>query len=141
MTLATAALAFVVDTALGAWLGAMAFFSFVAAPRIFAVLDGRAGDVVSDIFPRYYVLGVALGSAAFLAVLLDGFLADFDLLCGLLFLAIGLPVALSAYARWVLLPRMDEAGADAFSAYHRRSVVLNGVAMASVLAGLVVSHL
>lgn len=36
----------------------MIFFSFIAAPSIFKVLPReKAGDVVGDIFPKYYFLG------------------------------------------------------------------------------------
>ena len=141
MAVANPFLSFVVDVSLGAWLGTMAFFSFVAAPRTFAVLDDRAGDVVSDIFPRYYVVGVVLGTSAFLAALADGVLSDFDLRLGLLFLFVLVPTAIVAVSRWVLIPRMEAAGEDAFSTHHRRSVILNGVAILSVLCALVVSHL
>lgn len=44
MALATAALTFVVDPALGVWLGITAFFSFVGAPpRPFAVYGDDGG--------------------------------------------------------------------------------------------------
>ena len=40
------------------WFGGMIFFSFIAAPSIFKVLPKEsAGDVVGDIFPKYYSIG------------------------------------------------------------------------------------
>lgn len=40
------------------WFGGMIFFSFIAAPSIFKVLPREmAGDVVGDIFPKYYIIG------------------------------------------------------------------------------------
>ncbi|MFQ5957647.1 MAG: DUF4149 domain-containing protein [Candidatus Brocadiales bacterium] len=40
------------------WVGGMAFMTFVAAPSIFKVLPReQAGDVVGDIFPKYFTLG------------------------------------------------------------------------------------
>ena len=40
------------------WLGGMIFFSFIAAPSIFKVLPRQtAGDVVGDIFPKYWIIG------------------------------------------------------------------------------------
>jgi len=141
MSVLTAVLSFVVDVSLGVWLGAMAFFSFVAAPRVFAVLDDRAGAVVNDIFPRYYLVGVGLGLVAVAAGLFSGIIAGFD---GALLAMLGLgvvAVAVTAYARWLLIPRMEAAGESAFDRYHRHSVVLNGVAMLSVGLALVATHL
>ena len=44
--------------ALALWVGGMAFMTFVAAPSIFKVLPREpAGDVVGDIFPKYFTLG------------------------------------------------------------------------------------
>jgi uncharacterized membrane protein len=40
------------------WFGGMIFFSFIAAPSIFKVLPRTtAGDLVGDIFPKYYLIG------------------------------------------------------------------------------------
>lgn len=40
------------------WIGGMAFMTFVAAPSVFKVLPReQAGDVVGDIFPKYFTLG------------------------------------------------------------------------------------
>jgi uncharacterized membrane protein len=50
------------------WIGGIVFFSFLASPSIFKILPReQAGQVVSDIFPKYHLLGyvacaVALGS-------------------------------------------------------------------------------
>jgi len=142
MSLATTAAAVVADAALGIWLGSMVFFSFLGAPRVFAVLDREmAGRVVNDIFPAYYVLGVALGTVAFLAALARGVLETFGFALGLLAGGAVLGVVLAAYARWVLIPKMDAAGDDAFERYHRQSVLLNAATMFAVAAALVASHL
>lgn len=141
MALLATIVAVVADAALGLWLGSMVFFSFVGAPRVFAVLDeDRAGRVVNDIFPRYYVFGLALGVVALVAGAVLGLRRGFALPVAVLLAGTGLGVALTAYARWVLIPLMDEAGDDAFDRYHRRSVVLNGVTMLGVAAALVASH-
>lgn len=43
----------------------MFFFSFMAAPSIFKVLPREtAGNVVSDIFPKYYTVGYVCGAVA-----------------------------------------------------------------------------
>lgn len=141
MTAVDTGLRIVIDVALGVWLGAMLFFSFVVAPRVFTVLEDRAGDVVRDLFPRYYNVGVGLGLVAFSAGVLLGLVGGFGFRLGLLFFFVAVPIAISAYARWVLLARMAGADEEDFSASHRRSVVMNGLAMVSVLAALVVSHL
>ena len=40
------------------WFGSMIFFSFIAAPSIFSILPkDTAGDVVGDIFPKYFLIG------------------------------------------------------------------------------------
>jgi uncharacterized membrane protein len=40
------------------WFGGMIFFSFIAAPSIFKILPKTtAGDLVGDIFPKYYLIG------------------------------------------------------------------------------------
>lgn len=140
MSLLAAALAFAVDVALGTWLGAMVFFSFVAAPRVFAVLDDRAGDVVNDIFPRYYVFGIALGIVAGVAALAAGLRSGFDPATLAVLGAVGVAVLLTAYARWGLIPAMEAADEDAFERYHRRSVILNGLAMLAVVVALVAAH-
>lgn len=140
MSVLAAALSFVVDVSLGVWLGAMGFFSFVAAPRVFAVLDDRAGAVVNAIFPRYYLVGVGLGLVALAGGLFSGILTGFDWpLQAMLGLGL-LAVAATAYARWLLIPRMDAADDAAFERYHRQSVALNGVAMLAVGLALVATH-
>lgn len=48
----------------------MAFFSFVAAPSIFKVLPREtAGDVVGDIFPKYWLIGYVCGSLALVSII------------------------------------------------------------------------
>ncbi|WP_134672172.1 DUF4149 domain-containing protein [Halorussus marinus] len=141
MSLAQTALAVVVDAALGVWLGSMLFFSFVGAPTVFDVLGDDAGRVVNAIFPKYYVFGVALGAIAGLGAVAAGLSAGFDSnRLGVLALA-GIGAANAAYARWVLVPKMDRAGEDAFAQYHKQSVALNGLTMLAVGGALVLSHL
>jgi hypothetical protein len=58
---------------LGAAVGAIVFFSFLAAPAIFrAVPRTVAGDVTSAIFPRYYVMLAVCLILALMAVLAAG---------------------------------------------------------------------
>ena len=40
------------------WIGSIVFFSFFTAPIIFKTLDReKASEVISQIFPKYYVIG------------------------------------------------------------------------------------
>src|SRR5258707_12327434 len=49
--------------ALGCWLGGIVFFSFFTAPAVFTVLPRpAAGQLISEIFPRYYMLGYIVGT-------------------------------------------------------------------------------
>ncbi len=44
--------------ALVCWIGSVIFFSFFVAPSVFKVLERKqAGDVIGNIFPKYYGLG------------------------------------------------------------------------------------
>jgi hypothetical protein len=140
MSLLQTALSTVIDAALGVWLGSIVFFSFVGAPTTFDVLGDDAGRVVNAIFPKYYVFGAGLGVVAFLAVLAAGLLTVFDAArIGLLAL-VAAGIGMDAYARWVLIPKMDRAGDDAFAQYHKQSVALNGVTMLAIGIALVLSH-
>jgi hypothetical protein len=141
VTLATDAVTMLLDGALGAWLGTMAFFSFVGAPRAFAVFGDEAGAYVNDVFPRYYTVGVLLGAVALLSGVVLGILAGFGPAVLAVVVAIAVAVALAGYSRWVLIPNMDAASEGAFETYHRQSVLLNGGAMLAVVAALVASHL
>lgn len=53
------------------WLGSIFFFSFIAAPSIFRVLPRElAGNVVADIFPKYYYISYICGILALISLLL-----------------------------------------------------------------------
>jgi hypothetical protein len=142
MSLVETLLSVLVNAGLGAWLGAMAFFSFLGAPTAFRVLDEEtAGRYVNATFPKYYLFGVGAGVLALLA---GGALAavggpDAATAGALAGTLVG--VGVFAYSRWVLIPKMDRAGADAFEQYHRQSVLLNSLAMFAVAAALVAANL
>ena len=141
MSFHTAALSLVVDGALGAWLGVMAFFSFVGAPRAFAVFEDRGGQYVNDVFPRYYRVGVGLGAVAFVAALVLGSLAGYGGATLVVLASTAVAVLLAGYSVQVLIPEMEAAGDEGFERYHRQSVILNGLMMLAVAVGLVGSHL
>jgi len=53
------------------WIGSIFFFSMFAAPSIFKVLTrDQAGNVVSEIFPKYYMLSYICGAVALLSSIL-----------------------------------------------------------------------
>ncbi|MDH5020862.1 DUF4149 domain-containing protein [Halobacterium rubrum] len=125
--------------ALGVWLGSIVFFSFVAAPALFDQLGKeRAGDAVNVVFPRYYGFGLATAAVA-LAVWLAGPLVFDGAAEPPLAAAAGVVAGTAAnlYARYVLVPKMEAAGSDAFAQYHRQSVLLNLVTLVGVAAALV----
>lgn len=56
---------------LSIWIGAMVFFSFLVAPAIFKKLPREtAGDVVGEIFPKYWLLGYATCVTAVLTLVI-----------------------------------------------------------------------
>ncbi|MCO8256268.1 DUF4149 domain-containing protein [Haladaptatus sp. AB618] len=135
MSLLGTGLLVVADAALGIWLGSIVFFSFIGAPTTFDVLDDDAGKVVNAIFPKYYAFGLGLGFVAFGAAVIGNATGAFDGLVAAVLAIVG--VVLNGYARWVLIPKMEAAGDDAFAQYHKQSIVLNGVTMLAVAGGIV----
>lgn len=123
----------VVDAALGLWLGSIVFFSFVVAPRAFNVLEeDDAAALVNDVFPRYYLFGIALGVVALVTA------AASDASGGVaVAAAAALGVATNVYARQVLVPKIQRAEGEAFQQYHGRSVLLNGLTLVAAAAGLI----
>ncbi len=119
----------------------MAFFSFVGAPRAFAVYGDDAGAYVNDVFPRYYRVGVGLGAVAFVAALARGAVTAFGGATLVVTSATAIGVLLAAYSLRSLIPKLDAAGDAGFERYHRQSVALNGLTMLAVALGLVGSHL
>ena len=129
----------------GVWLGSIVFFSFVVAPRAFAVLEeDAAGELVNAVFPRYYSIGAALGVVAFVAGVLRGVLGGFGLYLGLYFGTLSISVFVALLSRFYLTPRIRDADDgsedDAFERYHDASVKLNSVMLVSVIAALVFWH-
>ncbi|MBI5642698.1 MAG: DUF4149 domain-containing protein [Deltaproteobacteria bacterium] len=55
-------LRFIFLTSLVVWMGMLIFFTFFVAPSIFKVLPRElAGDLVGDIFPKYWMIGYIAG--------------------------------------------------------------------------------
>ena len=113
------------------WLGSIMFFSFVVAPTVHAVLERPdAARLMRTMFPRYYLFGVICGLLAIASALAVA--NDLKLTIPLV-----IATVLSAYARQVLTPALDEARRnsddDRFARLHVQSVRLNLVALAALL--------
>lgn len=111
MTMQTA-LKFIYILSVSFWIGSIFFFSFFAAPSIFKVLPREtAGNVVSDIFPKYYLVAYICGGAAVITTILLRILSGragsifFILRLSALVVMLGLAV----YAGTVLRTRAVEA--------------------------------
>ena len=125
-------------------MGAIIFFSFVAAPAIFRKLDrATAGEVVGVIFPGYYMMGYVCGGLAVITL----FLGATQVSIGK-WVALGIMIVCTVIARTVINPKakilkeeMKESTAGTekekleadFKKYHRFSVQLNVFVL---LAGL-----
>ena len=133
------------------WLGVMGFFAFVVAPAAFTALDREAaGRLVGAVFPRYYLVGAALGGGALVALVADRVrhAGQGDWLGTGLVLAM---LVLTLYAWLAVLPAAHAAreamrraapGAEAaealsFSRMHRLSTILNGTVMLAGVAFVV----
>jgi uncharacterized membrane protein len=135
--------------ALALWLGAMGFFAFLVAPAAFGALEREAaGRFVALIFPRYCLLGTALGLLALAGCVARGALGGWRLADGMSAGLVLLMLALTAYAWGVVLPAAhgareamrgspDAAGAALrFARLHRLSGVLNAIVMVAGAVGL-----
>jgi putative copper export protein len=109
------ALKFIYILSLSFWIGSMFFFSFFAAPSIFKALPREtAGNVVSDIFPKYYLVAYICGGAAIItSVLLRIFYErGSGIMFGVRLGALLIMLALAVYAGEVLRPKAVEARAE-----------------------------
>lgn len=111
MTMQTA-LKFIYILSVSLWIGSIFFFSFFAAPSIFKVLPREtAGNVVSDIFPKYYLVAYVCGGAAIITTILLRILSGQagSVLFIVRLSALAVMLALAVYAGAVLRPRAVEA--------------------------------
>ncbi|MGH7908872.1 MAG: DUF4149 domain-containing protein [Thermodesulfobacteriota bacterium] len=128
------------------WIGTIFFFSTSAAPSIFKVLPKQmAGDLVTDIFPKYYIIGYVCGLVAIVTSLLSWLTGSHSstmlylLRVVILAIMLGLAIFAGAVARPAALevraemrslvegsPRYSELQ-NRFSTLHKRSILLNSV--------------
>jgi hypothetical protein len=138
----------VLTLALGLWVGALVFVSFVVAPAVFGTVPSEtAGTVMGAIFPRYYAFTIAVGIVALLAALPLRSAArgsGWAVIVGMMVVML----AATAYAGLVVSPRarairpalhqepVDPAVRAEFDALHRRAVQLNGLVLLLGLGAL-----
>jgi hypothetical protein len=121
------------------WIGGIIFFSFFGAPSIFKILGRElAGDVIGDIFPKYWLIGyvcstIALGSLIYLwKAGMSGIMPRVILLSIMLVSTFYTGLCIGSTARDLKAQmRTTEEGEkkeelrQQFSKIHRRSMVMN----------------
>lgn len=136
--------------ALGCWLGGIVFFSFFTAPAVFTVLPRpEAGQLISTIFPRYYMLGYIVGTISLVLAIYFTAVRGPRIWWGGTTLALTIALGITFYAGTVILPRADalrtvteSANPDParkaeFDNLHRMSVMLNGAVLILNIAAIV----
>ncbi len=138
-------LKFLYSLSLTLWIGSIFFLAFVAAPSIFKILTReQAGDVVSEIFPKYYTISYLCGAAALISsILLIYFSSTFSSTNSIIKIAVlSLMIGLAVYAGEINRPEahkvrtemrsLEEGSAEYqkkqknFSRLHRTSAITNG---------------
>ena len=94
--------------ALGCWLGGIVFFSFFTAPAVFTVLPRpEAGQLISTIFPRYYMLGYIVGTISLVLAIYFTAVRGPRIWWGGTTVALAIALGITFYAGTVILPRAD----------------------------------
>ncbi len=138
------ALKFLYSLSLTFWIGSIFFFSMFVAPSIFKILTReQAGDLVSDIFPKYYLVSYVCGAVAIVSsILLIYFWSTFSSTSSIIRIAVlFVMMGLAIYAGEINRPeahkvRTEMRGAEEGSAQyqkiykefrhlHRTSAILN----------------
>ncbi len=130
------------------WVGSIFFFSFLTTPTLFATLPREmAGQVISALFPRYYMVGYWAGGFLLVTTLIEAvFVRQWPVLRLIL---IGLMMSATLYAGLVILPQAHNTKVEMksleaetpraqkleiqFKRQHRLSVYLNFIVL---IAGL-----
>jgi hypothetical protein len=136
--------------ALGCWLGGIVFFSFFTAPAVFTVLPRHeAGQLISTIFPRYYMLGYIVGTISLVLAIYLTAVNSPRIWWGITTIVIAVALGITFYAGTVILPRADALRAVTedpnpdpvktaeFEWLHRNSVILNGTVLLLNIAAIV----
>jgi hypothetical protein len=136
--------------ALGCWLGGIVFFSFFTAPAVFTVLPRlEAGQLISTIFPRYYMLGYIVGTISLVLAIYFTAMRGPRIWWGGTTVALAIALGITFYAGTVILPHADalrtvneDPNPDPvkkaeFDKLHHTSVILNGTVLLLNLAAIV----
>ena len=137
-------LKFILTLSISFWVGSIFFFSFFAAPSIFKILPREtAGNVVSDIFPKYYMVAYLCGIVAVISSLLLIFIGNHKIsgLHGIKTLGILIMLGLALYAGQVIRPEAHSVRTEMrgvgesspnypelrknFSTLHMKSAIIN----------------
>ena len=140
------ALKFLYSLSLTFWVGSIFFLSMIAAPSIFKTLSReQAGNVVSDIFPKYYLVSYVCAFIAILSsLLLIYFWSSFSSISSIIrMVVLFIMLGLALYAGEVNRPEahrvrteMRATAEDSpehekirskFSSLHRTSAITNSV--------------
>lgn len=114
------ALRFLELLALGLWLGALVFFSFMVAPAAFAVLPSRqlAGDLVGHLLPRLHLLGYLCGTVYLVALGVEQRLTQGSLRAvALPMLLVAAILVMTAVSQFGLEPRLAGLRAEMTAAF------------------------
>lgn len=135
--------------ALGCWLGGIVFFSFFTAPAVFTVLPRpEAGQLISTIFPRYYLLGYIVGTISLVLAIYFTAVRGPRMWWGGTTVALAIALGITFYAGTVILPRADAlrmvnenpnpdpVRKAEFDTLHHRSVMLNGAVLILNIAAI-----
>src|SRR3984957_20655616 len=136
--------------ALGCWLGGIVFFSFFTAPAVFTVLPRpEAGQLISAIFPRYYMLGYVVGTISLVLAIYFTAVREPRMWWGGTTLVLEIALGGTLYDGTVSLPRADAIRTvnespnpdpvkkSEFDKLHHNSVILNGAVLLLNLAAIV----
>ncbi|MCZ6555348.1 MAG: DUF4149 domain-containing protein [Candidatus Dadabacteria bacterium] len=137
-------LKFLYSLSLTFWIGSIFFFSMFAAPSIFKVLSReQAGNVVSDIFPKYYLVSYACGAVALISSIILIYMGNhFSHLTNIIKLtALVVMIGLAVYAGEIVTPETHKVRTEMrsvqenshqyqefrkeFGRLHRKSAILN----------------
>lgn len=152
-------LRFINSLSLTFWIGSIFFFSLCVAPSIFKVLPrSTAGDLVADIFPKYYTVGYVCG-ILFLSSLVILLLKGYESFSATNYLKIALiliMLGLSFYSGSVLRDQVSDVKTELrtmtegtseyrltdrkFRSLHARSAVINIVVFVCGIAIVVINN-
>lgn len=102
---------FLLTLSISFWVGSIFFFSFFAAPSIFKILPREtAGNVVSDIFPKYYLVAYVCGIVALISSIVLIYIGSHKIvgIQGLRVLWLLIMLGLALYAGQVVRPEAVE---------------------------------